>query len=126
MNAKKIMIFAGLIVTTTIVVALVSRQWTVKHVYFKYANKIVYRMNPDQKAKYYEDFDYTVKKFWRLYRKGVMTRNDLNDVVWKMKRLSRKQELKNMDLFDFIGYVSRLYTDALNKLHREQLGKEKG
>ncbi len=123
MERKRTMIFIAVVAVLIIVIALASRQWTVRHIYFSYANKIVYKMNPEQKAKYFEDYDYTVKKFWQLYTRKVMTRNDLNDVVWKMKRLSKKSELKDSEVFDFIGYVSRLYTDALARKHREQLGK---
>ena len=45
----------------------------------------------------------------------IISRNDLNDIMEKMKRLEKKEELKNMEVFEFIGYVSRIYTEAMNR-----------
>lgn len=90
-----------------------------KKVYLKTGERLGERLNPEQRDKYGEELSYTLEKFWRFYEKELVTRNDLNDVMEKMNRLSEKEKLGNMEIFDFIGYVSRIYTEAMRNRQYE-------
>lgn len=90
-----------------------------KKVYLKAGERLGERLNPEQRDKYGEELSYTLEKFWRFYEKELVTRNDLNDVMEKMNRLSKKEKLGNMEIFDFIGYVSRIYTEAMRNRQYE-------
>ena len=92
-----------------------SRNSISKNVFLKSGERLGDRMNAEQREKYGDELTYTLEKFWRFYEEDLVSRNDLNDVMEKMDRLSRKQELGNMEIFDFIGYVSRIYTEAMRK-----------
>ena len=37
----------------------------------------------------------------------------------QMKRLEQKKEFEDMEVFEFIGYVSRTYTDAIMEKQKE-------
>ena len=37
-----------------------------------------------------------------------------------MNYLTGKENIRDREIFDFITYVSRIYTDAMNRYHEEQ------
>jgi len=76
-------------------------------------------LGPDLQKKYGNDLQYTLKTFWKFYDRGLVGRNDLNDVMDKMKTLRGRDSIAEMEIFDFIGYVSRLYTEAMNRSQSE-------
>ncbi len=121
-SKKRITVLIALLVIVIVIVSLfLSRQWMSKQVYMRAGHQLSERLTPEQQTKYGEDLRYTLDKFWSFYEKGLISQNDLTDVVEKMKRLGRKREVENMELFDFIGYVSRIYTDAMHEYHEKTL-----
>ncbi|MGD1048405.1 MAG: hypothetical protein ABR899_06595 [Candidatus Krumholzibacteriaceae bacterium] len=121
MNRRKLtIIVASLAVCAAIVVAIVSsRQWIAHEAYKRSSKKLEARLTQTQQKKYASDLRYTLDKFWQFYDKGLVSRNDLNDVMEKMGALRDKKTIEDMDLFDFIGYVSRLYTEAMRRRQSE-------
>lgn len=100
-----------------LILLFLSREAISKKVYMRAGERLAERMTPEQKAKYGEELKYTLDKFWGFYEKDAVSRNDLTDVMNKMDRLTKKGKLNDMEIFDFIGYVSRIYTDAMRKRH---------
>ena len=47
----------------------------------------------------------------------------MTDVMDYMKRLTASGDISDSDIFKFIGFVSRLYTDRLDAYHRETIRK---
>jgi hypothetical protein len=116
---RKIMIAVAAIVAAIIVVSLLvaSRHWIAHQSYLASERRLEAKLTPKEKEKYSKDLTYTLDTFWRFYADGLVSQNDLNDVMERMAMLRSKKELGDMDVFDFIGYVSRIYTDAM---HRHQ------
>ncbi|MDD4857956.1 MAG: hypothetical protein PHD74_07600 [Candidatus Krumholzibacteria bacterium] len=123
MNRKTLAIaIVSLVVCIAIVAILVSsRHWLTHQAYMRSARSLESRLDPTLANKYAKDMQYTLDKFWRCYERGLVSRNDLNDVMEKMHLLRDKKNLENMDVFDFLGYVSELYTEAIQKHQREML-----
>ncbi|UCF04275.1 MAG: hypothetical protein JSV33_10010 [bacterium] len=113
-------IIAGIAVVATVVL-LLSRGWISKRIYFSASRRLTERLTPELKDKYEEELTYTLNKFWSVYDKGMISQNDMTDVMDKMKRLIEKESIEDEDIFNFGGYVSRIYADALQKHHQEQL-----
>lgn len=121
MNRKRLVIAIGaIVVAAALITAIVSsRQWIAHRTYDRAGARLAARFNPTQEKKYGKDLRYTLDKFWEFYEEGLVSQNDLNDVVDKTKSLRTKKELTDMDIFDYIGYVSRLYTEAMRKRQSE-------
>lgn len=117
MNRKQLVIAiaAVLVVAATVVMLFTSRQWIVHRSYERAGAGLAARFNDAQEKKYGKDLRYTLDKFWEFYDKGLVSRNDLNDVVEKTRSLRAKKEITDMDIFDYIGYVSGLYTEAMRR-----------
>jgi hypothetical protein len=103
----------------TITALIYSREWISKQVFMRSGGKIGAKLNPELQKKYASDLRYTLEKFWQCYDRGLVSREDLNDVMQKMRALRDKDIITDMDIFDFIGYVSRLYTEGINRRQRE-------
>jgi hypothetical protein len=109
-----------LIAAAAAITALIySKEWISKQVFTRSSRNLEAKLNPDLQKKYASDLRYTLEKFWQFYDRGLIPREDMNDVMEKMKTLREKRNLTEMDVFDFIGYVSRLYTEAINRRQRE-------
>ena len=121
MNRKKLtIIVASLAFCAAIIAAIVSsRQWIAHETFKRSSKSFEARLTEVQQKKYASDLRYTLDKFWQFYDKGLISRNDLNDVMEKMRTLGAKKTIEDMDLFDFIGYVSRLYTEAMHRRQSE-------
>src|SRR5512137_2541334 len=112
-RAKLTITIAAILAVVAIVVALVfSREWIAKQVYDRSGSSLAAKLTPELEKKYASDLHYTLKTFWKFYDRGLVSRNDLNDAMEKMKSLRAKKEITDREIFDFIGYVSRLYTEA--------------
>lgn len=122
MPGKKV---AAVIIVIAAVIAIslvfISRGRISKHVYDNAGEKLAERLPPKLNVKYGKELEYTLNKFWSCYEDGIVSQNDLTDVMERMKRLQGKKEIKDMDVFDFIGDVSRIYTDAMQEHHRREL-----
>jgi len=121
MNRKRLLIaLAAVAVVAALVATLVSsRQWIAHKSYQRAGAGLAARLNPTQEKKYGTDLRYTLDKFWEFYEKDLVSRNDLNDVVEKTKSLRAKKDLTDMDIFDYIGYMSGLYTEAMRRRQSE-------
>jgi hypothetical protein len=121
MNRRKLTIAVASLAAVAAIIALIvlSRNWIAHETFKRSAKSLETRLSTDQKTKYATDLHYTLDKFWQFYEKGLVSRNDLNDVMEKMRTLRAKSTLEDMDLFDFIGYVSKLYTEAMHKRQSE-------
>jgi hypothetical protein len=115
--ATTLAVLAAVAAVTVILVS--SRGWIAHHAFDRAGKRFEARFNEAQEKKYGSDLHYTLDKFWEFYEKGLVPRNDLNDVMEKMQTLRAKKELTDMDIFDFIGYVSRLYTEAMRRRQSE-------
>ncbi len=121
MNRKRLLIaIAAAFVVAALVAALVSsRQWIARTSYRRSGAGLAARFNPTQEKKYGTDLSYTLDKFWEFYEKDLVSRNDLNDVMEKTRSLRAKKDLTDMEIFDYIGYVSGLYTEAMRRRQSE-------
>ena len=104
-----------------VIVALLflSKGWMTESLYRAAGRRIDEKLQGRLKEKYSNDLNYTLDKFWEFYERGIVNRNDLTDVVDKMKRLAEREEIKDREIFDFITYVSRIYTDAMHEYHEK-------
>ena len=112
---------ALILVSAVVVIAvflLLSKGWLAESLYRSAGKRIDEKLNERLSEKYSADLNYTLDKFWEFYEKGIVNRNDLTDVVDKMKRLAERKEIKDREIFDFITYVSRIYTDAMHEYHK--------
>ncbi len=100
------------------VLLLLSKGWLTESLYRSAGKRIDEKLNERLSEKYSADLNYTLDKFWEFYEKGIVNRNDLTDVVDKMKRLAEREEIKDREIFDFITYISRIYTDAMHEYHK--------
>lgn len=98
-----------------------SRERISHYIYTSTGDKLAERLPPELKVKYEKELEYTLNKFWNCYKGDLISQNDLTDVMDRMKRLAKKKEIEDMDIFDFIGDVSRIYTDAMQEHHRREL-----
>ena len=122
MLSKQTTVIIVLIITVLAVsLIMISRGWIAKQVYMKAGRRLVERLGPEQQSKYGEELRYTINKFWSFYEKGLISPNDLTDVTEKMKRLAKKSEITDEDIFDFGSYVSRIYSDAMHEHHKQIL-----
>lgn len=75
-------------------------------------------MSASLQAKYGKDLSYTLDKFWSCYRGGICSRNDMTDVMERLRRLGAQETISDRDIFDLIGFISRMYSDRLDQHHR--------
>lgn len=104
-----------------IVALMAGRGWISSRSYYRAADRLSSSMPADLQAKYGEELKYTIDKFWNCYEEDICSRNDMTDVMDEMKRLPSGGEITDSDIFKFIGFVSRLYTDRLDKYHRADI-----
>ena len=108
------------IVIALFLVLLLSRGWIKESIYRKNGERLAENLSSELQAKYMADLVYTLDKFWEFYEKGIVGQNDLTDVMDKMNYLTGKDAIRDREIFDFISYVSRIYTDAMNRYHEDQ------
>ena len=118
-------IIIGVAVVVVIVALVAGRGWISSRSYYRAAGRLSSSMPADLQAKYGEELKYTVDKFWNCYKEDICSRNDMTDIMDRMKRLTSGGEITDSDIFEFIGFVSRLYTDRLDDHHRESIRRMK-
>ncbi len=121
MSTRKGALIISTIVVIVIILLIMAKPWTERMIYFKNANEILQKTDNLTRDKYLKDYNYTVNKFWELYKKGYLTKNDLNEVVWHMRKLNRQKEISDREVFNLINFISRIYIDALDKKRNEKL-----
>lgn len=116
---RKITVIVLVVVVAALALVVLSRGWIAKRIYFSNSRRLVERLSPNLAEKYSEELTYSLEKFWSVHERGLTTQNDMNDVMDRMKRLLKKETLEDEDIFNFGGFVSRIYTDAIQQHQRE-------
>ncbi len=125
MGGRRIsVIAAAAAVIVLIVVLLLMRGTTSKRVYERAGNALAGQLTTALRERYEEELRYTLDKFWSCYESDIVSKNDLNDVMDKMRLLRDRDTIEDEDIFNFIGFVSRIYTDALHEYHRRVLQED--
>ena len=117
MRTSKLAVAVSLAIAAVVVITALyySREAISKRVFLRAGAQLGEKLGPDLQKKYGKDLEYTLRTFWKFYERGLLSRNDLADVSDKMKALRKRPAIEDREIFDFIGYVSRLYTDAMNR-----------
>ncbi len=125
MRAKRIAVTAAVAAVIVLIAVLLLMRGTLsKRVYERTGVELAGQLTPALRERYGEELRYTLDKFWSCYESGIVSKNDLNDVMDKMRLLGNRDTVEDEDIFNFIGFVSRIYTDALHEYHRRELQKE--
>ncbi len=95
-----------------------------KKLYYGQGKRISSTLRPGIEEKYREDFSYTLDKFWSCYESGIVTQEDMTDVMERMKKLGSEGEISEKEMFEMIGYISRIYTDRMRAHHEETLEEQ--
>ncbi len=119
MDKRNIIIIAALAVIIAAGGLYFMRGQIKTSVYRNETGKLIDVLPAELAEKYGEELDYTMDKFWSCYEDGIVSQNDMTDVMDRLRTLRSQREIKDLDVFEFIGYVSRCYTDAMNKRHQE-------
>ena len=122
---KKILftISAAVAVAAVILALLLTRSWISERVYNNEVNKLVSRFSAEQLLKYEEEFRYIMQKFWSCYEEDIVTQNDMNDVMEKMRRLSSKSLIDKKELYGFAEFVSNTYSQAIQEYQEEKYNR---
>lgn len=118
-RSRAIALGAVVAVVVIAVVLYLSKGWLTESLYRSSVVRLDDKLNERLSEKYSADLDYTMNTFWDFYEKGIVDQNDLTDVVEKMRQLIEREEIKDREIFDFIAYVSRLYTEAMHEYHEK-------
>lgn len=121
MSRKAFTIATVAVIAAILAAALLfgSRDAISKRMFMRSGRQLEGALAPDLRQKYGGDLQYTLKTFWKFYDRGLLTRNDLNDVADKIKTLRGRETITDREIFDFLGYVSRLYTEAMKRSQNE-------
>ena len=122
-NGKVAVILAAVAVVAVAAVFLL-RGSIGSRVYEKEAKALAKALPTNLALKYGEELTYTLDKFWSCYEDGIVSQNDMTDVMDRLRELKSKSKITDLDVFQFIGFVSRLYTDGINERHQQKIQKE--
>ncbi len=125
MRHRRAVLYIAVGAAIVVIVALLLMRASVsKRVYTGTGEELARQLPPKLQEKYEEELRYTLDKFWDCYESDIVSQNDLNDVMDRMRYLKKNDAIEEEDIFNFIGYVSRIYTDALHEHHRRTLHQE--
>lgn len=125
MRRRRAVLYIAVGAAIVVIAALLLMRASVsKRVYTGTGEELARRLPPKLQEKYEEELRYTLDKFWSCYEGDIVSQNDLNDVMDRMRHLKENDTIEEEDIFNFIGFVSRIYTDALHEHHRRTLNKE--
>jgi hypothetical protein len=121
MNRRATIIAAAALVAIVGITAIlvVSKDRIAHQSYQRTGRSLEAKLTPGLAEKYASELRYTLDKFWEFYEKGLISQNDLNDVMEKMRSLRAKKKLTETEIFDFLKYVSTLYTEAMHRRQSE-------
>jgi hypothetical protein len=119
MKKLKLLTITIAIVIVIIILIYNFRGYIARWRYSNVKEELINSLTEKQKEEYRKDLDYTMDKFWDCYDHGLISQNDMVDVMEKTRTLIDKEEITRSELFEFVGYVSRIYTDAIQKHNRE-------
>ena len=124
MNRKIIIIVAVFIVA--VVTIYFFREGIAERRFKSKADKLARKIPEKYREAYEEEFHYNINKFWSAYENGLVSKNDLIDVTDYIDDLNRKEELSRKEVFDFLDYVSRIYTDGIRKNFQKESQNSSG
>jgi hypothetical protein len=119
MNMKRTLIIIVAVAIVGIGTMIALRSTIGGSVYNKEVESLSSVLPSELSAKYGQELTYTMDKFWSCYSDEIVSQNDMTDVMQRLRDLRSQAEIKDMDVFTFIGYVSRIYTDGMNRKHQE-------
>ena len=119
-KSRKIVIILA-VVAVVIAVMMAGTGWISSRAYFRTSARLHSALPAELQTKYGEELEYTIDKFWKCYEEGICSRNDMTDVMDYMQRLITSGEISDSDIFEFLGFVSRIYTDRLDDHHRDEI-----
>lgn len=113
---------------TVIVVAVIiflvliySMRGTIAERRFKgKADRLTEKIPDEYKDKYRKEFNYAMDKFWDSYEEGIVSENDLMDVIDYMDDLNSREKVSRKEIFDFLDYVTGIYTSEIKKKQEEE------
>ena len=119
-KTKRVLIVVAAAVV--VIAALVAgKGYIASSAYSRAAGRLNSALPADLQAKYGGELRDALDKFWNCYSKDICSRNDMTDVMDYMKRLSASGDISDSDIFEFLGFVTRLYTDRLDVYHRNSI-----
>lgn len=118
---KAMIIVAAAVVVLAALIA--GRGYISSRAYVRAADRLSSSLPADLQAKYGGELNDALDKFWNCYAREICSRNDMTDVMDYMKRLTASGDISDSDIFKFLGFVTRLYTDRLDVYHRETIRK---
>ncbi len=120
---KKRLIIILVIAISTIVILFLLKEVISKQIYMRQVNELAEKVPTDDPTNYREDLHYTMEKFWACHKQEIISQNDLNEVMDRVKALNRKEAVSGVEIFNFINYVSDIYTTATIKFNLESSSK---
>lgn len=120
-NRKTAAAAAGAALLILALPIFLGRDWIPSRAYRRAGARVIAGMSPALQAKYGEELHYTLDKFWDCYRDGACSRNDMTDVMDRLRSLGGRETINDRDVFDLIGVISRIYSDRFDERHRRQL-----
>jgi len=110
---------------TAIVVAAVlfalGRELIPSLSYRRAGDRVAAKMSSALRVKYGDELRYTLDKFWSCYRGGACSRNDMTDVMDRLRLLGERDTITDREIFELIGFISRIYSDRFDERHRRVL-----
>ncbi|MBU8923479.1 MAG: hypothetical protein KOO63_16815 [Bacteroidales bacterium] len=124
MKMKRTLIIIVVVVVVGIGALIAFRSTIGESIYNKEVGVLSSGLPSELSTKYGQELSYTMDKFWSCYTDEIVSQNDMTDVMQRLRDLRSQSEIKDIDVFNFIGYVSRVYTDAMNKKHQKYIDNE--
>lgn len=116
---KALIIGAAAVVVISALVA--GRGYISSRAYFRAAGRLSSSLDADLQTKYGAELQDAIDKFKSCYDQEICSRNDMTDVMDYMKRLTAGGEITDSDIFEFLLFVTRLYTDRIEVHHRNTI-----
>lgn len=117
MNKKLIIMITAAL--SVVLVLFLLKGFISKQIYMRQVNELAEKVPAGDGINYKEDLRYTMNKLWSSRQENLTTQNDLNEVLDRLKALNRKETVTRNEIFDFIDYVSDIYTTAIIKKNNE-------
>ncbi len=121
MPTRRTVIVIVILVVAATAALFILRGNIPKQIYYGQGRRITSSLKPAIEEKYREDLRYTLDKFWSCYEAEIVSQNQLTDVMERMKKLDSSGEISDREIFDLIGYISRIYTDEMRRHHKETM-----
>lgn len=119
MPARRTVLIIVVIAAAAIISLILLRNMISGGLYSREGAELVEKLPPALRAKYGEELEYTLDKFWNCYKDDIVSQNDMTDVMERIRELKGRTEITDNEIFEFIGMVSGIYTEGMRKRHTE-------